>query len=679
MDITRAEQIALDDALVAPDNRLKIGKSNFRLSSDLKSKESTLQVFWATATIHHHSILFKMNNKKHIVNLEYFREMLQICPKLPNQQFEELPFEEAILTFLRDLGHSDNVVEDEDDENTDDVDKDDEDDDADNQDDENPDDANKDDDDDEQTNSDNNGDDFVHPKLSTHDDEARQDDEVNEEESNEDIDKEVQGVNIEEEDMDEEATHEEDEANELYKDVNVNLEGRDTEMTDAPLPNCSSVSSGFVSNMLNPSPDTCIDSIFTLNTEATSLVDVPITTIAEPPLLSATTLPPPPTPLITHQQQTPVPTPPTRFLQFSALLMRTLPTRCMKPSKTVAVHLQSERLRDEAQAENADFLNKLDDNIKKIIKDQVKEQAKAQVSKILPKIEKNVNEQLKAEVLTRSSNKSKTSHAVAANLSELELKKILIDKKESNKSIHISDKQKNLYKALVDAYESDKLILDTYGDTVSFKRLRDAEDKDEEPSVGSNRGSKRRRAKKEPESTSAPNVKTSKTTGKSIEGSKSHHKSAGESAHAEEPMHTAKDLEKPAHQEFKTRTLPDAHGPVQPWLSSLARMEDPRELFNELMDTPLDFSAFSLVELEYFFEEVYKATNKLDWNNPEGQQYPHDLRNPLPLIPNSRGRRVIPFDHFINNDLEYLSGGVSSRKYTTSVTKTKAADYRHIK
>ncbi|GJV35588.1 hypothetical protein Tco_1408065 [Tanacetum coccineum] len=32
--------------------------------------------------------------------------MLQICPKLPNQQFEELPFEETILIFLRDLGHS---------------------------------------------------------------------------------------------------------------------------------------------------------------------------------------------------------------------------------------------------------------------------------------------------------------------------------------------------------------------------------------------------------------------------------------------------------------------------------------------------------------------------------------------------------------------------------------------
>ncbi|GJZ86950.1 hypothetical protein Tco_0658560 [Tanacetum coccineum] len=69
----------------------------------------------------------------------------------------------------------------------------------------------------------------------------------------------------------------------------------------------------------------------------------------------------------------------------------------------------------------------------------------------------------------------------------------------------------------------------------------------------------------------------------------------------------------------------------------------------------------------------------LDWINPEGHQYPHDLRQPLPLVPNSQGRHVIPFHHFINNDLEYLRGGESSRKYSTSVTKTKAADYRHIK
>nr|GEV13357.1 hypothetical protein [Tanacetum cinerariifolium] len=102
----------------------------------------------------------------------------------------------------------------------------------------------------------------------------------------------------------------------------------------------------------------------------------------------------------------------------------------MNEAVKVVVRLQSNRLQDEAQAENEDFLNKLDENIQKIIKEQVK----VQVSKILPMIKKTVNEQLKTEVLTRSSNSSKTSHAVATNLSELELKKILIDKMESNKS-----------------------------------------------------------------------------------------------------------------------------------------------------------------------------------------------------------------------------------------------------
>ncbi|GJU38489.1 hypothetical protein Tco_1191446 [Tanacetum coccineum] len=72
----------------------------------------------------------------------------------------------------------------------------------------------------------------------------------------------------------------------------------------------SSVSSGFVSYILNPTPDAGIDSIFNLNTESTSLVDVQVTTVAKPPLLSAT-LPPPSTLLITHLQQTPIPTPAT--------------------------------------------------------------------------------------------------------------------------------------------------------------------------------------------------------------------------------------------------------------------------------------------------------------------------------------------------------------------------------
>ncbi|GJW80439.1 hypothetical protein Tco_0144414 [Tanacetum coccineum] len=92
MDITRAEQFALDDALVAPANRLKIGKSNLRLSLDLKSKEATLQVVYDVLKL---TPFYKA-----------FQISADICLKLTNQQFEELPFEEAILTFLRNLGHN---------------------------------------------------------------------------------------------------------------------------------------------------------------------------------------------------------------------------------------------------------------------------------------------------------------------------------------------------------------------------------------------------------------------------------------------------------------------------------------------------------------------------------------------------------------------------------------------
>nr|GEZ63625.1 hypothetical protein [Tanacetum cinerariifolium] len=195
-------------------------------------------------------------------------------------------------------------------------------------------------------------------------------------------------------------------------------------------------------------------------------------------------------------------TPDVRVLPNLSIVDKYLDHRMNEVVK-VAVQLQLDRLRDEAQAENEDVLNKLDENIQKIIKEQVN-----------------------------------TSHAVATDLSELKLKKILIDKMESNKSIHRSDEQKNLYKALVDAYECNKLILDTYEDTVTLKRRRDDEDKDEEPSAVSNQRSKRRRARKEPDSTSAPKEKISKTSGKLIEGSKSHYKTASESAPVEEPMHT---------------------------------------------------------------------------------------------------------------------------------------------
>nr|GEY70122.1 hypothetical protein [Tanacetum cinerariifolium] len=138
------------------------------------------------------------------------------------------------------------------------------------------------------------------------------------------------------------------------------------------------------------------------------------------------------------------------------------------------------------------------------------------------------------DVGMESSHSSRTSYAVAIDLFKMELKNILIKKIKGNKSIYRSDEQRNLYKALVEAYESDKIILDTYKETVTLKRRRnDDADKDEEPSAGPDRGSKRRREGKEPESASAPTETATRSAGRSTQGSRSRQALASESALAE--------------------------------------------------------------------------------------------------------------------------------------------------
>ncbi|GKG23744.1 hypothetical protein Tco_0391780, partial [Tanacetum coccineum] len=129
---------------------------------------------------------------------------------------------------------------------------------------------------------------------------------------------------------------------------------------------------------------------------------------------------------------------------------------------------------------------------------------------------------------------------------------ILIDNMEANKSISRSNIQRQLYKALVEAYEADKILLDTYGDTITLKRPRDGADDDQEPSPRTDRGSKRRRSGKEPESTSALREKTTTTAGKTTTCSKTHKRSTRQSAPVEETMQSIDVFEAPAHQEFET-------------------------------------------------------------------------------------------------------------------------------
>ncbi|GKF50193.1 hypothetical protein Tco_0146660, partial [Tanacetum coccineum] len=57
-----------------------------------------------------------------------------------------------------------------------------------------------------------------------------------------------------------------------------------------------------------------------------------------------------------------------------------------------------------------------------------------------------------------------------------------------------------------------------------------------------------------------------------------------------------------------------------------------------------------------------------------GDDYPFDLSKPLPLITRGKHQRV-SFEFFINNDLKFLQGGISTMTYTMFTTKTKAAQY----
>nr|GEU34230.1 hypothetical protein [Tanacetum cinerariifolium] len=188
---------------------------------------------------------------------------------------------------------------------------------------------------------------------------------------------------------------------------------------------------------------------------------------------------------------------------------------------------------------------------------------------------------------------------VAADLLEMELKKILIEKMEGNKSIQRLDEQRNLYKALVDAYETNKTIFDSYGDTAILKRRHEDGDDQKDPSLDQTGG-----------------LRDEEKT------------SASESAFAEETMQTTSQIEEPLHSVFETgaedqpivqssqhpewfsqpkkpptsdrdrnKTLPAAQGSTQLWISDLAKQADSRSSFNELLDTLLDFSNFIMNRL----------------------------------------------------------------------------------
>ncbi|GKB37870.1 hypothetical protein Tco_0882812 [Tanacetum coccineum] len=127
----------LNNAIVAPEKKpsfLSLRKCNMRTQFRIKAKGTYLyssvglplllqtcyhaflvtaevlviymHQFWAIITKHKTSYRFKINNKNFFVNVKVFKDILNICPRIQGQEFDETPTKEKALSFICELGHS---------------------------------------------------------------------------------------------------------------------------------------------------------------------------------------------------------------------------------------------------------------------------------------------------------------------------------------------------------------------------------------------------------------------------------------------------------------------------------------------------------------------------------------------------------------------------------------------
>ncbi|GKA08942.1 hypothetical protein Tco_0688273 [Tanacetum coccineum] len=62
--------------------------------------------FWDTVHKHGSLYRFKIDNRKFAIDVEVFREILDICPRIEGQSFIDPLFEEEVLAFFRHFGHT---------------------------------------------------------------------------------------------------------------------------------------------------------------------------------------------------------------------------------------------------------------------------------------------------------------------------------------------------------------------------------------------------------------------------------------------------------------------------------------------------------------------------------------------------------------------------------------------
>ncbi|GJT90011.1 hypothetical protein Tco_1078856 [Tanacetum coccineum] len=110
MNLVATQQVTLDNSLVAPEKRLKIEKCNARIAFSKPQREETYQVTLEALKLSPcypaFQITTELEKKKFQVDTEVFHEILQIYPRILNQDFIAPPTKEELVTFIQELGYS---------------------------------------------------------------------------------------------------------------------------------------------------------------------------------------------------------------------------------------------------------------------------------------------------------------------------------------------------------------------------------------------------------------------------------------------------------------------------------------------------------------------------------------------------------------------------------------------
>nr|GEX59688.1 hypothetical protein [Tanacetum cinerariifolium] len=438
----------------------------------------------------------------------------------------------------------------------------------------------------------------------------------------------------EEDDIDyekEETKEELDDAEELYRDVNVNLRKEDVKMTDVDQ---GGVDQHNVSQELRFEQEE-EDAHVTL----TAVHDTQKTEVIPEIMSTFTTTIPLPHPFFNPlpQQATQTPTP--IALQVTTLFPALPDFSFVFRFNDRVTNLERDLLEIKQVDQYAQAIslipaivdryiaNNQGEAIQQAIKShtvECREEALTDMREYIYLIDTSVR--AKAIVLAKSSSQPKFTYEAAASLSELELTKILMDNMEEHKSYLRADYKRELYDALVKSYNTDKDLFDTYEEpshTIGDSRVQ----QNQEFNTGNN--------DEQPDDEATSKVDWFKKP--------------------KQPLTSDPDWNKRQHVDFR---------PPQIWISNIARAENPPTSFDELMDTPINFFAFVMNRLN-----ITNLTQEL--LGPKRQQFYGFVSNRMLSKDVYSRKRIISVTSlkFIKRRVEDLQLGVESYQKKPNLTK----------